>query len=433
MSTPVRGADGPLGYAPRWARSGSGRADTAVEGKGRSAVPELPRDLRSPRVAMPARETVPLREAVVSREAVPQREFAPRRDLLSSPEIARQEAVLELDDEPFREPASQWDAKPSRVSRSGSFWKRKKRSAAFEGDTALRELRSHLASAPDRPPEPPLYPAKTPIFAAVVRLTGIMVLAAAGALGFLWITAPHGAPPQVASRLGGNEVALASYPPVPPVTYRGLEAPRNSARASEDVAAVRTPNAPSAAPWAAANYPHDAADGTGAPSAALTPRVPVAPRAPSRVAAPPPAAEPATPPTPAESSTAAPPPAAPAPLAKATVPAITAPVSVAPPATPSVATRDRDEVDAMLGRARSYLAAGDVAAARLLLRRAAERDDPQAALALGGTYDPIVLKRLGILNFQGDTVQAREWYRRAAELGSPDAASRLELLAQIDH
>jgi TPR repeat protein len=87
----------------------------------------------------------------------------------------------------------------------------------------------------------------------------------------------------------------------------------------------------------------------------------------------------------------------------------------------------------MVGRARSYLAAGDVAAARLLLRRAAERDDAQAALALGGTYDPIVLKRLGILNFQGDTAQAREWYRRAAELGSPDAASRLELLAQIDH
>jgi hypothetical protein len=381
-------------------------------------------------VVMPARETVPLREAVVSREAVPQRDFAPRRDL---PEIARQDAVLELDDEPFREPASQWDAKPSRVSGSGTFWKRKKRSAAFEGDTALRELRSHLASAPDQTPEPPLYPARAPIFAAVVRLTGIMVLAAAGALGFLWITAPHGAPPQVASRLGGNDVALASYPPV---TYRGLEAPRNSARAPEEVAAARAPNAPSAPPWAVANYPHDAADGTGAPSApAAAPRVPVAPRAPSRVAAPPPAAEPATPPTPAEPapSTAAPPPAAPAPLAKATVPAITAPVSVAPPATPSVGTRDRDEVDAMLARARSYLAAGDVAAARILLRRVAERDDAQAALALGGTYDPIVLKRLGILNFQGDTAQAREWYRRAAELGSPDAASRLELLAQTDH
>ena len=84
-------------------------------------------------------------------------------------------------------------------------------------------------------------------------------------------------------------------------------------------------------------------------------------------------------------------------------------------------------------RARTYLSAGDVASARLLLRRAAERDDPQAALALGGTYDPFVLKRLGIMTFQADPAQAREWYRRAAELGSPDAGARLEQLAQTDH
>jgi hypothetical protein len=105
MSTPVRGADGPLGYAPRWARSGSGRADTAQEGRGRGATPELPRDLRSPRIVMPPRETGPVSGAVVSREAVPHREFASRRDVLSAPEIARQEPVLELDDEPFGQEA----------------------------------------------------------------------------------------------------------------------------------------------------------------------------------------------------------------------------------------------------------------------------------------------------------------------------------------
>jgi TPR repeat protein len=98
-----------------------------------------------------------------------------------------------------------------------------------------------------------------------------------------------------------------------------------------------------------------------------------------------------------------------------------------------VATRDRDEIAALLVRARTYLSAGDVAAARLVLRRAAERDDPQAALALGGTYDPAVLKRLGIINFHADPAQAREWYRRAAELGSSDAAVRLEQLVQTDH
>jgi TPR repeat protein len=98
----------------------------------------------------------------------------------------------------------------------------------------------------------------------------------------------------------------------------------------------------------------------------------------------------------------------------------------------TVAAPDRDEITALLSRARTYLSAGDVAAARLVLRRAAERDDPQAALALGGTYDPNVLKRLGIVSFHSDPAQAREWYRRAAELGSPDASLRLEQLVEAD-
>jgi len=97
---------------------------------------------------------------------------------------------------------------------------------------------------------------------------------------------------------------------------------------------------------------------------------------------------------------------------------------------PAGATPDRDEVAALLARAHTYLTAGDVAAARLVLRRAAERDDPHAALALGGTYDPTVLKRLGIVNFQTDPALAGEWYRRAAQLGSADASLRLEQLVQ---
>jgi TPR repeat protein len=86
----------------------------------------------------------------------------------------------------------------------------------------------------------------------------------------------------------------------------------------------------------------------------------------------------------------------------------------------------------LLARARTYLSAGDVAAARLVLRRAAERDDPQAALALGGTYDPTVLKRLGIVNFQADPAQAKDWYRRAAQLGSLAAWCRLKQQSRPD-
>jgi hypothetical protein len=108
-----------------------------------------------------------------------------------------------------------------------------------------------------------------------------------------------------------------------------------------------------------------------------------------------------------------------------------APPAIAPPLS-SVAAADRDEVAALLARARAYIAEGDVAAARLVLHRAVGRGDSQAALALGGTYDPIVLKRLGIVSFLADAVQARDWYRKAAELGSTDAPLRIEQLAQMD-
>ena len=53
-------------------------------------------------------------------------------------------------------------------------------------------------------------------------------------------------------------------------------------------------------------------------------------------------------------------------------------------------------------------------------------------LALGSTYDPLVLQRLGVIGFAGDPAQAREWYRRAAELGSTDAPVRIDQLAQVD-
>jgi hypothetical protein len=326
------------------------------------------------------------------------------------------------------------------ASAPDTLWKRKKRPVVFEGDAALRELRSRLASAPDQTPEPPLYHAKTPIFAAVARLVGVMVLAAAGALGFLWITSPGGAPP-VASKLGSGDIALASF--------RGLEGQQKPSSVADSAAAQRTLDAPpSGSPWVVANY--NVTD-VGTPPATLAPRPPGAPRPPaSRVTAPAPAVPapaaiapmppPAVPPTPAAVAP-MPPPVAPASIVPALPPASVPASKVPPPAiavpvpapTSPAAASDRDEVAALLARARTYLSAGDVAAARLVLRRAAERDDPQAALALGGTYDPIVLKRLGIVNFQADPAQARDWYRRAAELGSADASLRLDQLVQTDH
>jgi hypothetical protein len=93
-------------------------------------------------------------------------------------------------------------------------------------------------------------------------------------------------------------------------------------------------------------------------------------------------------------------------------------VSAPPFMTAAAAEPDRDEVATLIARGRSLLSNGDVAGARVLLRKAAEHGDLQAARALAETYDPVVLKHLGVLKFSGDVTLAQEWYRRAAELGS---------------
>lgn len=89
-----------------------------------------------------------------------------------------------------------------------------------------------------------------------------------------------------------------------------------------------------------------------------------------------------------------------------------------------------DEVAALYRRSRELIVQGDIAAARLLLTRAAEAGDARSALALGATYDPAALRKLGVLGLAADARQARAWYAKAAELGSEEAAKRLEQLAQ---
>ena len=86
---------------------------------------------------------------------------------------------------------------------------------------------------------------------------------------------------------------------------------------------------------------------------------------------------------------------------------------------------DSDEVASLVKRGQDLVASGDLAAARLLLRRAAEADSAEAALTLGTTYDPVVLQRLGAIGAPSDPTQARQWYQRAAELGSTAASQQL--------
>jgi hypothetical protein len=91
---------------------------------------------------------------------------------------------------------------------------------------------------------------------------------------------------------------------------------------------------------------------------------------------------------------------------------------------------DRNKIVMLLKRGKDLIAAGDLAAARLVLRRAADANSAEAALALGATYDPFVLRELKVYGFTPDAAMARVWYEKATDLGSPAAPRRLEMLTQ---
>ena len=91
-------------------------------------------------------------------------------------------------------------------------------------------------------------------------------------------------------------------------------------------------------------------------------------------------------------------------------------------------TLDAETLAALMTRAKSLLALGDIAAARLLLERAANAQDATAAFLLAQTYDPAVLGVRDTRSITADPVMARDWYRKAASFGSADAQQRLTQL-----
>ena len=114
------------------------------------------------------------------------------------------------------------------------------------------------------------------------------------------------------------------------------------------------------------------------------------------------------------------------PAAAPTVPVAAAPAAAVPAAAPPAARRiDAEELATLLKRARSLIAIGDIAPARLLLKRAADAQEATAALLLAQTYDPAVLGKQDMRSIAPDPALAREWYQKAARYGSVDAQQRL--------
>ena len=121
----------------------------------------------------------------------------------------------------------------------------------------------------------------------------------------------------------------------------------------------------------------------------------------------------------------------------AAVPPAAAPVAALPPAPvpeplipgDAIHRLDPNEIASSLKRADDLIASGDLAAARLVLRRAANAGDARAAMTLAGTYDPVILEKLGVHGIVPDVAMARVWYEKAKKFGSAEAPRRLELLA----
>jgi hypothetical protein len=101
------------------------------------------------------------------------------------------------------------------------------------------------------------------------------------------------------------------------------------------------------------------------------------------------------------------------------------PSKTAPAEIPDFTPRklDPEEIAMLVKRAEQFLAFGDIASARLMLKRAAEGGNAHAAMVLATTYAD------GVQSAPEDLVLARAWYNKARSLGSTDATDRLRSLA----
>jgi hypothetical protein len=93
---------------------------------------------------------------------------------------------------------------------------------------------------------------------------------------------------------------------------------------------------------------------------------------------------------------------------------------------PQPRQHDATEIAQMVKKGAELMANGDVAGARLMYQRAAEAGEATAAFALAESYDPLVLAKGGI---PPDPALAQTWYAKARDLGSTQAPERLERLA----
>ena len=262
---------------------------------------------------------------------------------------------------------------------------------------------------PDVVPEPPA--GISDFWPIVLRLGIVCGIAAAVAAAVVLL---------LSGKPTGQESARTKTPP-PSIASTGgalssVETPGTVPAVVDDKSANAAKSLPQASP-SQPSVPQTAAPTVAAPTAAEPPQViataPANPP-PNGEATPAPAVKP--PPAPPASDTSPPAQAAPAPSPPAVAPA---------PANRPAVTLDEDEIARLIKRGKDLLNVGDFAAARLLFERAADGGSAEAALALGSTYDPLVIKKLGAVAVTPDIDKARKWYQIAADRGSSAASLQL--------
>lgn len=115
-------------------------------------------------------------------------------------------------------------------------------------------------------------------------------------------------------------------------------------------------------------------------------------------------------------------------IAPAPAPPAAPPAAAAAPPSPPAPPPDRTRELGMHAKGMKLMDEGNIQAARLLFRHAAEAGLAQSALALAASYDPDELAKLRVVGMQPDVAAARQWYEKARELGAPEAAERLQRL-----
>jgi TPR repeat protein len=88
-----------------------------------------------------------------------------------------------------------------------------------------------------------------------------------------------------------------------------------------------------------------------------------------------------------------------------------------------------DEARRLCAEGLVAFANGDIATARAFFASAAAAGDARALVALGDTFDPATLSRLGVVGLKGDGAKARDYYARALAAGASGARERIAALA----